>query len=459
MKKERGFILVGVLVLVMLCSMIAISLMFRLQADNMASEAVRGTDQAWNAAMSGVNEAMRVAAQATPGSTDWQDLPATFQEHFLYDDGSDRWFFTVWSPNLDDPLSEIRYGLTDEASKLHVNYASTNLLTRFPDLTPELLDGLLDYTDMDSEARSEGGEQEFYDTLPVPYTIKNRALESLDELLMVKGFSPAVLYGEDANFNFRLDPNEDDAEQSYPPDNNDSRVELGLAASLTAFSFEFDETDEGVRRTNINDPIDPLPEIELNPALTNYITALRTNNLTILHPSEMLEDVLKIKDGLGRDVELPSGVGKEELAQVLDLFTADDQIRVDALINVNTAPLKILSAVPGIDEALAESIISGRKAISPERRKSIAWIFEEGILTTEQFKQAAPFLTARSFQFSFRVVGYGLPSQKFRVLDVVIDVIGNTRSIVQLRDITRFGMPFALELPVLEDASMNSASR
>lgn len=459
MRSRRGFVLVGVLVLVMLCSMIAISLLFRLQADNMATEASRGTDQAWNAAISGVHEALRIAAQATAGSTDWQDMPAVFQQRFLHDDGSDRWYFTVWSPNVDDPLNEIRYGLTDEASKLHVNFASSNLLSRFSDLKPELLNPLLDYTDVDSETRSEGAEQDYYDSLPRSYTIKNGSLESLEELLMVKGFSPAIVYGEDANFNFRLDPNEDDADQSSPPDNNDSRLDLGLAAHLTASSFEFDENDEGIRRTNVNDAEDPLPSIELKPAITNYINALRTNNMTLLHVSEMLEDKLKIKDPLGRDIELESGVGKEELPQVLDLFTASDEIRIDGLINVNTAPLKVLAAIPGLDEGLAESIVSTRKAISPEKRKSIAWLFEEGVLDTEKFKEAAPFITARSFQFSFRVVGYGLPSQKFRVLDVVVDVIGNTRAIVQLRDLTRFGMPFALELPALEDASMDSAAR
>lgn len=123
--KRGGFVLVGVLILVMLCSMIAVSLLFRLQADNMASSASAGTEQAYNAAISGVHEAMRVAAEAEPGSTDWQDLPANFKEHFLYDDGSDRWYFTIYSPAADDALNEIRYGLMDEASKIHINYAST----------------------------------------------------------------------------------------------------------------------------------------------------------------------------------------------------------------------------------------------------------------------------------------------------------------------------------------------
>ncbi|MBK8000586.1 MAG: type II secretion system protein [Verrucomicrobia bacterium] len=67
----RGFILIAVLVLVMLISMIAISLMFQLKAADTAVSAGSGGEQAWSAAMSGVQEAIRVARGAKPGLTDW----------------------------------------------------------------------------------------------------------------------------------------------------------------------------------------------------------------------------------------------------------------------------------------------------------------------------------------------------------------------------------------------------
>src|SRR5438552_191883 len=61
-----GFILVAILVIVMLGSMVAMSLLFRLQAEEHASSAGADSEQAWLAAMSGVEEAFRMAAAAKP---------------------------------------------------------------------------------------------------------------------------------------------------------------------------------------------------------------------------------------------------------------------------------------------------------------------------------------------------------------------------------------------------------
>ena len=103
-RHRRGFILVAVLILIMLASMVAISLLFRLKAEDTAAAAGAGAEQAWAAAMSGVQEAKRIAGAAKPGSTDWRNLPRAFRDRPVCDNGSDRWFFTVYSPPDDDAL-------------------------------------------------------------------------------------------------------------------------------------------------------------------------------------------------------------------------------------------------------------------------------------------------------------------------------------------------------------------
>jgi hypothetical protein len=108
--------------------------------------------------------------------------------------------------------------------------------------------------------------------------------------------------------------------------------------------------------------------------------------------------------------------------------------------------------VPGIDESLAEAILSTRRSISPEHRTTIAWLFQEGLVDAPLFKQLAPYLTARALQFSCHVVGYGLPSGRYRVLDVLIDLSGGKPRIAYLRDITRLGLPFRLEPQEAPDA-------
>src|SRR5947208_1499409 len=64
-QRSEGFILVAVLVVIMLASMVVVSLLFRLRAEETATAAGAGSEQAWAAALSGVYEAMRVA-QAAP---------------------------------------------------------------------------------------------------------------------------------------------------------------------------------------------------------------------------------------------------------------------------------------------------------------------------------------------------------------------------------------------------------
>ena len=456
LRRDRGFILVAVLILIMLASMIAISLLFRLKAEETATSAGAGAEQAWAAAMSGVEEAMRVAAAARPGLIDWRNQPRAFRDRFVCDDGADRWFFTVYSPPDDDAIAELRYGLTDEASKLNLNSAHTTNLTGFPRLTPQHIAALRDFLDPDDFVRPDGAEQEYYSSLPKPYAVRNSSLDTLDEVLLVRGFTSELLYGEDANMNWRLDPNEDDGGTRPPSDNSDGRLDLGLQPLLTVSSYDPNQDNEGAPRTNLNNPKAGLPGVDLPPGLTNFLTTLHTNKLALSHAADLLEAKVKIKDSTGKETEVPSGIGRQELPLVLDLFTASTDDRAEGLVNVNTAGIAVLAAVPGIDEPLAESILSTRRSISPERRATIAWLYQEGTVDAALFKRIAPFLTARSYQYSFRVAGYGVPSGRFRVLDVVIDLASGESVVTYLRDLTRLGLPFKLEPEVLPAQAKSS---
>ena len=444
-RRRQGFILVAILVLIMLASMVAISLLFRIKAEDTAASASLGSEQAWAAAMSGVQEAMRVAISTKPGFLDWRDQPRVFRNRFVCEDGAERWFFTVYSPPDDDSLAELRFGLSDEAGKLNLNAAHTTNFSGFPRLTVQHVAALRDFIDPDDALRPEGAEQEYYSALAQPYCVRNGPLDTLEEILLIRGFTPSLLYGEDANMNWRLDPNENDGDESLPRDNNDGRLDVGLQPQLTVCSYDPNEDNDGVPRTDVNDPMDPLPGVELPPALTNFIAALRTNHFKLEHVADLLEAKLKIKGSTGKETEIASGIGPEELPLVLDLFTANVAERFVGLVNVNTASLSVLASVPGIDEPLAESIISTRRSISPERRATIAWLYQEHVVDAARFKQLAPFLTARSYQYSFRVVGYGLPSGRFRVLDVIIDLASGKPVVTYLRDLTRLGPPFKLE--------------
>lgn len=58
-----------------------------------------------------------------------------------------------------------------------------------------LVDAILDWTDSDNVARAYGAEEEFYQTLVPPRHCRNAPFETVEELLLVNGMTPDLLFG------------------------------------------------------------------------------------------------------------------------------------------------------------------------------------------------------------------------------------------------------------------------
>ena len=69
-------------------------------------------------------------------------------------------------------------------------------ITEDLNLWPELIDSFMDWIDADDEPRANGAEtRDYYETLPEPYRASNRPFDTVEELLLVKGFNRAILFG------------------------------------------------------------------------------------------------------------------------------------------------------------------------------------------------------------------------------------------------------------------------
>ena len=124
--------------------------------------------------------------------------------------------------------------------------------------------------------------------------------------------------------------------------------------------------------------------------------------------------------------------------------------RVAGLVNVNTARAEVLATLPGLDANLAQEIVDVRGGLDAETKATVAWLYTQNLLDADEFKMVAPHVTARGFQFSVRCVGFGVPCGRYRVLEAVLDLAGQVPRIAYLRDITRLGMPFALDPELVE---------
>jgi hypothetical protein len=157
------------------------------------------------------------------------------------------------------------------------------------------------------------------------------------------------------------------------------------------------------------------------------------------------------------DVTITSGVGPRELPEVLDRLTTrpgGSETKLPGLVNVNTASANVLAALPEISDNTARQIVDLRDSITDEQKRTPAWLYVEGIVDAEGFRQVAPRLTSRSFQYRVRSVGFAWPGGQFRVIEAVIDLAGERPRIMYLRDLTRRGLPIAIEVDELTGAAM-----
>jgi type II secretory pathway component PulK len=115
-----------------------------------------------------------------------------------------------------------------------------------------------------------------------------------------------------------------------------------------------------------------------------------------------------------------------------------------ARINVNTAPREVLAALPNLNEADIEAILTHRPPMDAETLDSTlyrtaAWLITEANLPVERVKELETFVTTRSQVYRVQVVGYyerGGPSVR---LEAVIDTNGGRPRFLYWRDVTELG--------------------
>jgi type II secretory pathway component PulK len=337
------------------------------------------------------------------------------------------------------------WGMDDEASKINLNVVPREVLMKLPRMTAEVADSIIDWRDEDTNAGPSGAEDSHYLSLNPPYRCKNQPFETVEELALVRGMTPEILYGEDTNLNGRLDPNENDGDDSYPPDDRNGKLDPGLWAFATVWSFDRNEAADGAPRVNINAaPVQDLIDAGLNPAEAQAIQVQRT----LLGSFTSTAQLLGNPAGGGGAILSP-----DRFRQLADVLTIFDGNRVPGLVNVNTAPKPVLLCLPGMTSALADEIIAHR-AVEGSDLSSVAWLLD--VAPPAEFQPFAGALTVRSYQFRMHAVGrVGTPyspetasdpserPRAFKRMIAVYDLTTMPRArLVYWKDLTRLGMPY-----------------
>jgi len=286
---RRGVVLLAVLVVVVLLSLAAYKYSDYMMSEYHAADSSIRAAQARAFADSGVIYTAASLADTTNTtlSSNPYDNASTFQDILVpsSDSKARPGRFSIVSLRRPEDIANggqaFRFGVTDEASKINLNAIlqldngkgdiAYKMLMALPNMTDEVANAIVDWLDPDDTARQNGAETETYSSLTPSYQTKNGPLDSLEELLLVRGVTPQLLFGNDRNRNGVLDPGEDDGT---------GQVNLGWAAYLTVYSREPNVDSTGNARLYLNDPdLDTLSN-NLNAALgsadlVNYILAYR----------------------------------------------------------------------------------------------------------------------------------------------------------------------------------------
>jgi len=113
------------------------------------------------------------------------------------------------------------YSITDEDGKLNINIAKQDQLRSVflesgveSEEVDTIVDSILDWIDTDDLHRLNGAEEDYYQSLDHPYSCKDAQLETIEELLLVKGMTPEIFYGSHAVKN-APEKTEEDEEMRY----------------------------------------------------------------------------------------------------------------------------------------------------------------------------------------------------------------------------------------------------
>jgi type II secretory pathway component PulK len=509
--RRRGVVLIAVLVVIVLLTLAAYQYSELMLAEYKAASSFARAAQARAAAEAGVNYAAmlladRTAYSGTLNGNPWdntgrfQAVPVGGQEG-----GARKPFFSIIAPLGPDELASttvpFRYGCTDEASKINLNSllkldssggVAVQILGKLG-IPEDTANAILDWIDTDSTPRSGGAEDEYYSLQG--YKCKNAPLDTLEELLRVRGVTPELLFGNDKNRNGILDP-----EETSTGDMRD----LGWQAYLTVYSREQNIDSEGNARLYINtrNTLSLYQKLVdgVGQDMANYLLAYRRYgpapaNLTQSLPRNVRILQAKASDIQRQELGLISGligspgqsipslfqlIGTEVvirprdqrdtrtpwkrvacplndpaqqralLPKVLDkLTTTDPNQDLTARVNVNTAPQGVLMALPGLTEADVQAILSARPTpsslSSPDPiYQTPAWLITEARLPPNTLRTMERFITARTQVYRVQSVGHfekGGPTVR---VEAIIDTNRGRPRIVYWRDLSELGRGFDL---------------
>ena len=497
--RRPGYVLIAVLVVIVVLSLAAYRYSDMMFAEYRATDRILKSAEAKALADSGIHYAAAIVADpnamTTLGNNPY-DNQSFFKDKSVPLGNGRQGLFSVVAPDYTQDTGTgsvpLRYGVVDEASKINLNalvaldpsaggiaYKALSLL---PNMTDDIAYSIIDWIDTDDNTSPGGGEDGYYMGLTPPYHCKNGPLDSVEELLLVKGVTPALLFGDDLNRNGQRDPGE----------GTGGAFSFGLAPYFTVYSRESNVDSSGQPRINVNgknmQTLLPSLQTAVGNDLAAYLVAYRiygaytapaanpksrtpapvkgtsTQLYTMMtaalktNPPNAKQTISSIWSLFGTSVGVP-GTGnlpttvftfpisdpskaKDSLPPLLDKVTTKSDKVLAGRINVITASNTVLTTLPGLAETDVTAIVAARPASGSATEplyQSTAWLYTDAQISPKKMAALEQYITARTQIYRIQSVGYFEKSGPVIRVEAVVDSNNGKPRFLYYRDLTELG--------------------
>ncbi len=301
--------------------------------------------------------------------------------------------------------SSFRIQVIDAASKVNINTATQEQLELLP-LDTDQVDAILDWREAQRQPRPGGGKDEYYNQLAQPYNTKLGFLQSVDELLLVKGITARDLYTVRT-----------DIERTNQPTRTSSgeQVELPLEELITVDSTSQAVNAAGQAKLNLN-TVNQAQQIVQRAQVTMAVA----NQIIQGRPGGGYANI--------GDVLSTPGITLQNARAILSNCTAGG-LNQPGKINVNTATEEVLLTIPNLPPDVASGIVSQQSAGFTELGDLLD---VPGMNNLAVLQQTAGYFEVNSQAMLVRVLGRSGTTQV--ALQATVSVVDGTPRVIRIEE-------------------------
>jgi DNA uptake protein ComE-like DNA-binding protein len=225
---------------------------------------------------------------------------------------------------------QFRLEVVDASSRLDLNRADRATLQRLPGIDDTTVDEILAWRGQNNAGSGSQGSTEDYESLPRPYRLKAAPFDSVEELLLVQGVTPLLLYG--------------------PQDGTVSQDQAPWIDLLFVDTSSPNQDSTGRTRVNLNSATAP----QLLASARGVLSQAQAQAIVQRRRAgrfASLADLLSVP-------LLPSSV----VRRLVDHVTVDTGAELMGRLNVNTASAQALETLPGVTSDVADQIVQRRES-------------------------------------------------------------------------------------------------